>query len=280
MDIKHAVKNKLSYSQETDNKALSVNTTNALSRASHGLSLNEKRLIAMSIGKIDSLKSGFRQHNGQQMRVKITAQEFSDMFSVSDKSVYRHLINACDNLMKRYVRIIEKTSKGRKEIKFSWVSGVIYHHGEGWVEIGFSNEITPHLTLIRGQYTSYKLNSATALRSVYSWRLFELFMSVSVIKNDLKGQLYITLEDFRHSLEVPDSYKFNDIKRRIIEPSCQEINNIHHIKTTWKPSKKGRSITSLLFYFDKESQQESAPSDEKDNLIAVKRCPDTMDMFG
>ena len=94
---------------------------------------------------------------------------------------------------------------------------------------------------------------------VYSWRLFELFMSVSVIKNDLKGQLYITLEDFRHSLEVPDSYKFNDIKRRIIEPSCQEINNIHNIKITWKPSKKGRSITSLLFYFDKES----APSDKK-----------------
>ena len=256
MDIKHAVKTNQSYSQETDDRSLSVNTTNALCRASHGLSLNEKRLVAMSIGKIDSVKSGFRQHDGQQMRVKITAQEFSDMFEVNNKSVYRHLINACDNLMKRYVRIIKKTPTGRKEIKFSWVSGVIYHHGEGWVEIGFSNEITPHLTLIRGQYTSYKLKSTTALKSVYSWRLFELLMSVSIIKNDLKGKLYITLEDFRHSMEIPLSYKFNDIKRRILEPSCQEIRILHNVQISWESSKKGRAISSLSFYFDKESQQQ------------------------
>jgi len=232
---------------------LDVNMSNSLARAAHGLTLNEKRLIATCISKIDSMRSAC-QFGAGQMKIKVTATEFGDMFDINEKSVFQSLISASDNLMRRYVRFIEKTSKGVKETKFNWVSGVVYHHGEGWVEIGFSHEVTPHLTLLRNEYTGYKLKTTAALRSVYSWRLYELFASFSK-KHAFEGALFVTLDAFRHSMEIPVGYKFNDIKRRVIEKSCSEISKIHNLEITWEGKKTGRSISSLSFRFHERTKK-------------------------
>ena len=66
-----------------------------------------------------------------------------------------------------------------------WVSGVTYHHGEGWIELGFSPEMTPHLVELSREFTSYKLKHTVALRSVYSWRLFEL---LALVAEDVQAQ--------------------------------------------------------------------------------------------
>ena len=131
---------------------------------------------------------------------------------------------------------------------------MIYHHGEGWVELGFSPEVTPHLTLLRKEYTSYKLKTAAALRSVYTWRLYELLKSVSK-KKQFEGELYINLNDFRHAMDAPQGYAWNNIKQRIIVPAVRELIEKDNFKINWKPIKKGRSVASLTFFFEEERQQ-------------------------
>lgn len=256
MELEGAVKKEGVYGADRKLGDLHVNMSNALTRAAHGLTLNEKRLMACCVAQLDSIRTA-RHPSYDQTRVKLKAEEFAETYSINPKIAYRELIAASDKLFKRHIRIMQKTPKGMKEIKFVWISGVEYHHGEGWVELGFSPEITPHLTLLRKEYTSYKLKSASALRSVYSWRLYELLVSVWNKKKhpEMEGHLHITLEDFKRAMDIPESYtRWSNMNQKAVKPAIAELANLHNLKITMTPRKKGRTVVALTFDFEVNSQ--------------------------
>lgn len=222
-----------------------IRISNALIRGAHSLSLAEKRIIYICLSKLDEdcLFDG-------RYKFKLTAKEFSKVFEVDINTAYDELKSA-KRLMKKIARTIEQTPDGLKEQMYVWVSGVTYHHGEGWVEIGFSHEMTPHLFEIKlsNGFTSYYLKQTSALRSVYSWRLFELMMQ---FKNT--GLLLINIEDFYHAMEVPSSCQkdvFN-LKKRVIEPAVKELRAKNKMHIVWEFKKKdSRKVTGLEFRFNK-----------------------------
>jgi plasmid replication initiation protein len=59
----------------------------------------------------------------------------------------------------------------------------------------------------------------------------------------------ITLEDFRQQMEVPESYKYADIKRYAILKPVAELNEKADMLIEWKETKRGRSVHSLQFTF-------------------------------
>lgn len=224
---------------------LNVNMSNALVRAAHGLTLAEKRVVSVCIAKMDSV----RPDNGRY-KFRLTAQEFADTFEVDANTAYEQMQFAGDHLMKRIARTFEDGRRGKIEHKWVWVSGVTYHHGEGWMELGFSHEMTPHLTLLRQQFTSYKLKQASALRSIYSWRLFELLMQFKTT-----GVLHIDIDEFCHAVEAPESAckDFAQLRKRIIEPAVAELKAKDGMEIEWTPKKQGgRKITALEFVFQKQ----------------------------
>lgn len=226
---------------------LHVNTSNALTRAAQGLSLAEKRVVCACLAKLDSVKL-----DSGRYKCKLTAAEFAETFDVSLDTAYEQLMDTGKKLMKRTARTVEQTPRGKKERIWVWVSGVVYHHGEGWVELGFSHEMTPHLVVLRGQFTSYQLKHASALRSVYSWRLLELLMQFKKT-----GLLRITVEDFSHAMEAPPSYRanFKELRQRVIEPAIKELTTKDNLVIEWKGTKRGgRKITGLEFTFEANPQ--------------------------
>lgn len=229
---------------------LHVNMSNVLIRAAHGLNLVEKRIISACVAQIDNMR--IAQHdNYNQMVVKLDASTYGTHYGIGRNNAYMELRTAAERLFERYITIQRETPKGLKEHKFRWVSGVTYHHGEGFVELNFTREVMPYISLLRRDYTSYKLKLASALRSVYSWRLLELFKSWQSTK-----ELYITLEDFRHALEIPKNYTYTNIKQRCIEPAVKELQDKNGFIITWKPIKKGRSVASLRFKWKENDQIE------------------------
>lgn len=222
-----------------------IRVSNALIRGAHSLSLSEKRIVYACLSKLheDCLVDG-------RYKFKLTSKEFSKVFEIDSDTAYTQLKSA-KRLMKRIARTIEETPEGTKEKLYVWVSGVTYHHGEGWVEIGFSHEMTPHLFEIKLSqgFTSYYLKQTSALRSVYSWRLFELMMQFKK-----SGLLRIDIEDFYYAMEAPLSCRkdFFNLKKRIIEPAVKELCNKNNMKIIWECKKKdGRKITGLEFRFNK-----------------------------
>lgn len=241
---------------------LNVNMSNALVRAAHGLTLAEKRVVSVCIAKMDSLclESG-------RYKFKLTAQEFVETFDVDFDTAYEQMRFAGDHLMKRIASSFEDGRKGKVERKWVWVSGVTYHHGEGWMELGFSHEMTPHLTLLREQFTSYKLKQASALRSIYSWRLFELLMQFKST-----GVLHIGIDEFLHAMEAPDSAHkdFAQLRKRVIEPAVAELKEKDGMEVEWTPKKQGgRKITALEFVFAKPPK----PAPKAEDALPAKKRP-------
>lgn len=132
-----------------------------------------------------------------------------------------------------------------------WISLAEYSKGEGYVQIRFTPEVAPHLLALRSQFTSYKLKQASALRSVYAWRLFECLQSWKT-----KGQWSPTIEEFQAAMDAPESCRadFGRLRVRIIETAVAELRDKDNLLITWEPVKAGRKVVGLKFKFAPDPQ--------------------------
>jgi plasmid replication initiation protein len=225
---------------------LQINMSNALSRSAHGLSLSEKRIVAACIAKSDQVPNMTQVRQRGAWLVRLSAADYAETFGVDMNTAYEQLKGASENLFNRYIRTMRKSRKGMVEYKFRWVGGVRYHEGEGWVELDWWHEVVPHLFGLRAEFTSYKLQQASALRSSYSWRLFEVLQSWIGT-----GRYQPTIEDFCLAMDVPDSYtkNFKEIRRRVIEPAVSELIQKNNMLIEWSTVSAGRKVIGLDFKF-------------------------------
>lgn len=232
--------------------AKNVVVSNAITRAAQGLSLAEKRIIFSAIAKM----------NGLSAPVTITAQEYANTFGLPVKQAYEQLKDASENFFNRYLSLSLPYRKGVMKWKVRWLGSYGYLDGEGCVSMSFTPEVIPYLCDLEEQlFTKYKLSQVGALRSLFSWRLLELFEQMR--KSDKKtgekasdGWLSIKIEDFWYSMEVPESYKksFGIIRQKVIEPAVKELTEKDSWIIDWHPVKKGRRVVKLEFYFKKDEQ--------------------------
>lgn len=231
----------------------SVNMSNALVSAAQGLSLVEKRIMALAVAGLDS-----RRHYGTQAPVvTVSASDYADLADIQVDAAYRELQEGVKRLYDRSIHFEEawKSPKRKKvstaKVSMRWVGRAKYIEGEGHVEIAFWFEIMPHLTLLKERFTSYKLSQAAAIRSLYSWRILELLTQF-----ETTGWREFTVDDFAKTLELPETYlkDFSRIKQRVIEPAVKELKSKDNwiIKVSYK--KTGRKISRIRFDFQRNPQ--------------------------
>lgn len=220
--------------------------SNAISRAAQSLSLAEKRIIFAAIA----------QMGGKYAPVRITAQEYANTFGMPLKQAYSQLKEASENFFNRYIRFkLNEVSEIEVDVwKIRWLGAYKYNDGEANVLLHFTPQVMPYLCELEDNFTKYQLSQACALRSVHSWRLLELFEQMNTNKEN-NGWLSISLEDFHHAMESPDSYKttFGLLRKYMIEPAVKELTEKDHWIIDWKPIKKGRKVVRLEFWFRKEN---------------------------
>ena len=237
--------------QESRLNSSNVTLSNVLIRASHSLTLLEKRCIASAIALVDSRKgNAIHAHLSEFQKIKITALDYSDTFGVHPKNAYSDLKKAADHLYERQLSIITKGREGAEKItRFRWVSSVSYVDQEGYIELSFSPEIYPHLNILKKDFTSYKLKNAASFRSIYSWRLFEIARSWLGYCQKKNSPVEITLDNLKSQLSTPDKYTWNDLKKRALNPAITEISERDNIKIDYKLIKRGRRVHALEFHF-------------------------------
>ena len=229
----------------------SVVQSNSLITASQRLTLNEKRLVVAAISKLDPKKD--LPKNG----IRIYAEEMVEAFDVDEKNAYRLLQQAGRSLIRRIWTIKGRSPFNGKPsiIERHWVIEAEYQEGEGWVRIMFHPKTAPFLVKMSKNFTSYKLKTTGALRSMYSWRMLEN-MSRHVDEETGEGKWAVYVDDFHHAMDTPPSLRknFTELRRRAIEPAIKELKKDWKIEYTVK--KRGRKISSLIFTFEREDQQD------------------------
>lgn len=234
-----------------------VTMSNALTRAGHGLTLSEKRLVMMAVSKLDSMKI---MRPGEVLpSVKITAAEYAETYGLDPSSgvAYEALQDAAKNLFERKLTFFEpaykRNGKPLKPIRndMRWVGRCQYHEGEGWVQLAWWPDLVPSLVGLRKQFTSYQLQQASALRSAYSWRLLEL-----LTRFRSSGVAEYTVEDFAASMDATEKQRqdFAAIRRKIIEPAVKELTEKDGWLIEWETIKAGRRVEALRFTFERNPQ--------------------------
>lgn len=230
-----------------------VTMSNALTRAGHGLTLAEKRLIMWAIGTLDSRRL---LKPGEVPTTRIVATDYAREFGVSVNTAYEQLQSAAKQLFERKITFYEAAhrrsgkSLSQTKVQMRWVGEAKYHEGEGWVELAWWPKLMPHLTGLKKQFTSYQLQQASALRSAYSWRLLELLM-----RFESTGRAEYTIEDFCESMSAPPSLNdFAQVKRRIIEPAVKELIEKDGWLIRWRPVKSGKRVAAVHFHFKRDEQ--------------------------
>jgi plasmid replication initiation protein len=230
-----------------------VTMSNALTRAGHGLTLAEKRIVASAVSKLDSRRV---LKPGDVPRTKITAAEYAEAFTVDMDTAYNQLQAAAKTLYNRSITFYEAAHyrKGKPlpptKVQMRWVGSVKYQDGEGWVELAWWPDLMRHLTGLKRQFTTYQLQQASALRSAYSWKLLELLM-----RFESTGWAEYTIEDFCASMDAPPSLSdFGQVKRRIIDPAVKELIAKDGWLIQWQPIKAGRKVKALRFTFMRDKQ--------------------------
>jgi plasmid replication initiation protein len=223
--------------------------TNALTRAGHGLTLAEKRLIMLAMSKLDSRAT---PNPSAPPVTIITAAEYAETFGVDADTAYDQLQSGAKNLYNRSITFYEPAYRRNgkplppTKVQMRWVGSVKYQEGEGWVRLAWWHEVIHHLMGFKKQFTTYQLQQASALRSSYSWKLLELLMRFKST-----GYAEYTIEDFTTSMEATEKQcaDFGKIRTKIIEPAIKELTEKSGWLIQWQPIKAGRKVKAVRFNF-------------------------------
>lgn len=243
-----AAKQQARPTHELSSGKLRVTMSNALTTAAQRLSLAEKRVMMFAVGKLDTFKRNGGTETGM---VKLVAHEYAELFDVDANTAYEQLQACAESIITKQVWWYEEAKRGPKKVQINWLSKAEYYAGEGTVSLWFTSHIAPHLLQLKGQFTTYQLAQASALRSVYSWRLLELLSQYAST-----GWRQIELDEFHHAMETPNSYRsnFKDCRRWVVEPAVKELCEKDGWLINWIPIKVGRKVSSLRFEFKRDPQ--------------------------
>ena len=133
---------------------------------------------------------------------------------------------------------------------------------EKTLQVSTAPDLKHILNELTGNFTKFELQEMTQLKSTYSKNMFRLLKQYKHT-----GYFKIQIDDFRERLDVPKSYKMNDINKRVLNPIIKELGFIFKdLNITKISAKKSRKIESLEFTFEPEKRIHSKRQPEMANV--------------
>jgi len=219
-----------------------VVTSNVITQSAQGLNLVEKRILFSAIAQMGG--------KSDQGFIRLSVIDYAEVFGIATNTAYEQVKKASGSIFNKYITLREGDDAKSLVRHFRWLDAYEYKDSEGYVAISFSKHVIPYLVDLEKQFTKYRLKQACALRSVYSWRLLELFEQHS------SGWLLISLDNLHSALEIPASQKanFGKFRSQTLDPAIKELSEKDNWVILYEPQKKGRKVDSIKFEFEKNKQ--------------------------
>lgn len=217
-------------------------------KARYSLSLQQQKILCYLIAHLS-------ENDTHETEKEFDIKTFFDFMEVDAKSYDR----VRENL--KYLR--DKSwwfaNPDGSESTISFLSKVRTNKRNGTAYITFDKDILPFLQQLKTQYTTYKIYYIMTMKSQYSIRLYELLKSVAG-----KELWYFTINELRRIFMCEEKYdRVNDFKKRIIEPSIEEINNKTDLNVTYEYFTEGKKIVGIEFYISYKSVEDRLDVDRK-----------------
>ena len=220
---------------------LQIVKSNQIIEASYRLSVAEQRVILSAISQVRRDKPVT-----DEVLYSVTAAELAQLCGTDPKTAYRDLQNAAERLQTRRVSLLLEpdgvTIRSKRRRVTCWVQTVDYIDQEGRIEMRFGKDILPYLTGLQREFTRYALSDVAKMTSAYGIRLYELLVQWP------EGHREVALDDLRRWLQLEERYpSIKDLKRRVLDPAVEQINEHSPLMLSWGQRKTGRRVTHLVF---------------------------------
>lgn len=229
-------------------KELNLTMSNSIVRASHSLTVAERRILMLAISKLDQNK----EYKGNPL-VRVHASEIMDMSGVSKWTAYDEAKAAQKKLYDRSITLACDPETGKpKDGYIRWINRAHYQKGEGWIEVALSYELLPYFIGLKKEFTKYNHQRTGGFRSIYSYRLFDMVMQFK-----RTGLVKIGIDEFADAIEAPKSFRvnFSNLRKKVLEVAIKEIKEKDGLDIKYSVKKTGRKVTSLEFTFPVEQQK-------------------------
>jgi plasmid replication initiation protein len=219
-----------------------VSQSNRLVEGSYTLTLNEKRLILCACSLLDSRK----EHSGH---VTIRAEDYANVFGIDVKHAYSQIAEAAGRLWER--EIAHYNDEGVFVSGLRWIySRAYYLKGQGAVELKFSPDVMPQLSMLSRDFTTIQLKQIGSLNSFYAVRLYELMAQYVKLK-----KRRCAINQLREFFDIGEKYSnVKDFRRWVLDPSVSELNKHTDLSVEVEPMREGRKIVGFDFTINKNAQ--------------------------
>jgi plasmid replication initiation protein len=223
-----------------NDKKLMVYKSNHLIESAYKLNLNEQRVLLICIGMINS-----NEPMSINDKFEVSAKNFAKIFDIDERGAYDQLRDVAISLHSRKITIHDN----KKLITTSWISGFVeYKDNTGIIELWFSQLILPYLADLKSQFTRYDLSNISGMSSIYGIRLYELLMQWRT-----KGKREIEISWLKERFEIANNYNsISDLKKYVINPAVNNINNVSNLNVTHTYRKTGRTVSHIIFEFNEK----------------------------
>lgn len=199
--------------------------SNFITSSRYEMSALEKNIMYMVMAQL-------KKNDPANMVYVVAAKEL--MQSTGKDILYADLKKASAKLLSR---VLEGINEDGNLVQTSFISSATYITGKGLIEIEISNAIRPHYIELKEKFTTFQLDIALSLKSIYSKRLYEL---LSMYKNFKEKKFVVSVKELKMKLSLispkgEDKYEaFRNFKLAVLDPAEREINGESDIFFSYK----------------------------------------------
>ncbi|WP_051076325.1 RepB family plasmid replication initiator protein [Thioalkalivibrio sp. ALMg11] len=225
---------------------------NAFVEAAYSLNMMATRVLLTTIAQVDR-SSEITETRIFSVSVEDLRRLFPPLRNASGGWLYRELKKAADELYEAQLVFCgkpnEKPDRGAELDVGRWVQRARYIPSEGRVELRFAYDVLPFLQNLSGHFLQYDLQFVARMGSPYSVRMYELLASYR-----RWSEVTVSLEDLRRMLRLEDKYPaWKDFRRRIIQPTVDEINAMSDMRLSYKPVREAKWTVAVCFQMERQT---------------------------
>ena len=237
--------------------------SNDLIEAKYNFSLWQKRVFVYMVSQIG-------KNDAEFLLQRIYIKDLMLFFDVKSRDDYNTILRVPESLFNARLHLPYLSEDGFKRWRNTRIISTYTEPGErdernSYIELQFNGDLKAHLLELHEAFTKYDIRNIIALRSVYSFRMYELLKSRSY-RADL---LTIDVDDLKETLDVETKYKnYADFKRFVLLQGQKDLTKSCDISYTFDEIKEGKKVKTLTFKVF-ENRPDKA---KKDGEIMVKKA--------
>ena len=251
------------YDQRDAELRYKVVKSNVLIQKAHfELGTLEQKVMLYIISKIQPNDEDFKTY-------ELDVYELCEICGISFQTKnYNEFIDTITSLTERTIQIDD----GRYHDWIYWLERPRFDRLNKRFYFRLDDRLKPYLLQLRGSFTQYALDNIMSMRSKYSIRLYELFLSYAELE-----VFYVPVDHLRSLLEAPEAYsEFKKFRQKVLNPALSEINDLSDIEVTMETKRTGRIITDLKFVIRRKDDTENLAARWKRmfgrDLVGAPQC--------